>query len=222
MGDQPRMTKGFTRLGCWRHRYRTHKLRHSGRNLRCHPFLFFFPGSADKAQRLGPEVWVSPENTNKDRLSVQTVHKNAAVANKKTKRGKRQTPDDPQIPQPDLRFASQETAKQQQTGARAQTKQHPQCHIGREGKNPLYAIAKTCNISKQKLISSATSTKNSNELRSTGMQQHLQWKWWVKQSVHIQPHSLRVRSNVLLHFIGCKVFVSDQNDEASQYIPLSA
>jgi hypothetical protein len=36
---------------------------------------FFFPGSADDAQRLGPEIWVSSNNTNKDSLSVQTVQK---------------------------------------------------------------------------------------------------------------------------------------------------
>ena len=61
-----------------------------------------------------------------------------------TKQGKAQKPKktDPQIPQPDLRFASQKTAKQQENGARAQQKQpHKNCHET-QGESSLYALAK--------------------------------------------------------------------------------
>jgi len=55
----------------------------------------------------------------------------------------KQTQDDPQIPQPDLRFALQTTAKQQQTGARAQTRNNKhQLPPDKEGKLPLCHIKK--------------------------------------------------------------------------------
>ena len=77
---------------------------------------FFFPSAADKAQRLGPEGWINVNHSTKDKHNVQVKR---GSGNKQTKQEKTTNTDDPQIPQPDLRFASSaKTAKQQQTGAR--------------------------------------------------------------------------------------------------------
>ena len=82
---------------------------------------FFLPGSADDAQRLGPEVKVSSNNTNKDSLSVQTVQKRETNTR--------------QPANPPARFAFRHTRNSRATADRAQSpnkQPHTKSHIGRE------------------------------------------------------------------------------------------
>ena len=98
----------------------------------------------------------------------------------------KQTQDDPQIPQPDLRFATQTTAKQQQNGARAQTRTNKhQLPPDREGKLPLqYAISKTC-------------TQTQNELRTSSNRRGLHWKMMKRwNSLYIRKFILSESSQV--------------------------
>ena len=105
-------------------------------DLHLHTFTSFFPGSADKAQRLGPGSWINADYTNKDKLSVQTVqksrlwHKNTNEENDKNGRPAN----------PPARFAfrlASKTAKQQQTGGQSSNNPNKtQCHRGRGGKKP--------------------------------------------------------------------------------------
>ena len=77
---------------------------------------FFSSGLADVALRLGPDRNISGEKQlYKDSIGPCTL----ANHDKKAQTNKQQSQDDPQIPQPDLRFVT-ETSKQQQRG-KAQT-----------------------------------------------------------------------------------------------------
>ena len=68
-------------------------------------------------------------------MDVPRVQSDKRVYCGKNKNNTSQPPDDPQIPQPDLRFASRKQAKQQQHGARPNTKQQ-HCHKGIGGSRP--------------------------------------------------------------------------------------
>ena len=81
---------------------------------------FFFPKCADIAHRLGPESWINVKSGKKWTYHESSLYKRVYCG--KNKNNTSQPPDDPQIPQADLRFASRKQAKQQQHGARAQHK----------------------------------------------------------------------------------------------------
>ena len=78
---------------------------------------FFSSGTADVALRLGPKIGVNVSNELKSRNETQGFHDKIARANPKNKQEKQtKTTEDPQIPQPDLRFASGSKSKQHKTG----------------------------------------------------------------------------------------------------------
>ena len=78
--------------------------------------FFFSSGLADVALRLGPDRNISGKSSCTRTLLVRTHWQ---IMTKIVQTNKQQSQDDPQIPQPDLRFVT-ETAKQQQRG-KAQT-----------------------------------------------------------------------------------------------------
>ena len=82
------------------------------------PCFFFSSGMADVALWLGPYMSINCQNYICTR--TQKVHKCRQIKSHQTTH-KTHNQDDPQIPQPDLRFVKKKPANQTDKGARAQT-----------------------------------------------------------------------------------------------------
>ena len=104
---------------------------------------FFFLWRGRNCTRLGPYNCVSSENLRKkDTYGIWSVK----MANRFTnKQNQSHTQSDPQIPQPDLRFAANQTAKQHRKRGRAQ-QQQPKwiCHVILESST--VSLSKTCKL----------------------------------------------------------------------------
>ena len=109
--------------------------------------FFFSSGLAVNALWHGPDRYISGE---KRRYSAQLASiKKEGISILKQTTNKQPRQDDPQIPQPDLRFATKKKAKQQENGAGPKQK-HP--HLMPSGTVALSYCKKCKNMQSEKRI----------------------------------------------------------------------